>query len=286
MGWSFRLEVWARYAISICSKPVGNDMLNLLNGFGVWTMNANLDVLLSDLIHLDKNKRNQAALSIGASGNTLGLPGLLEQLALESDFFVRETLIWAVVRYGVTAIAPLTTMLADARVLARLLAAQTLGKIGDARAVPALISVLHDADLEVARRAIYALGQIADAGALTALLGLLNDPRQELRSTITKSLEQVGKANLAALAQALKHEHWQVREQVAEVLGLIGDKNAIPDLERAFNDSDARVRFALVTALGHMRDSSVKPTLLTASHDTDVRVRTLALRLMQDLENS
>jgi HEAT repeat protein len=236
---------------------------------------------MNNLTDPDKNKRNQAALEFGTQGDPNSLPELLAQLSIEPDFFTRETLIWAVVRMGNNAIAPLSEMLNDTRGQARLLAAQTLGKIGDASAIQALLPVVHDPDLEVARRATYTLGQIGHADAIPTLLGLLDDPRHELRSTITKALEQVGKANIPALTRALQHEHWNVREQIAEILGLIGDSNAIPNLEVALQDLDARVRFAAVTALGHINGTKAKAVIALVRNDPDFRVRTLAQRLTE-----
>jgi HEAT repeats/PBS lyase HEAT-like repeat len=206
---------------------------------------------------------------------------LFQQLSIELDFFVRETLIWAVVRMGKKAVAPSIEMLQRDNPQARLLAAQALGKIGDVQAVSALSAAVQDPDIEVARRAIYALGQIGDASAIPALLGLLGEQRGDLRSTVTTSLEQLGKENVALFAQALVNQHWQVREQVADILGLIGNPQATPGLVQAFKDQDPRVRFAVIAALGHINDPMATPTITLAANDTDFRVRTLATKLIQ-----
>ncbi len=225
----------------------------------------------------DKNVRHQRALQLGTQQTVSELPNILEQLSVESDFFVRETLIWAIVRMGQPAIEPTIALLGYIAPQARLLAAQALGKIGDPSAVPALLNALPDDDLEVKRRVIYSLGQLGDARALPALLELLLDSNSELKSTVTTALREVGQRDPLMLSQGLQHAKWQVREQIADVLGLIGDVAAVPSLERAIADPHEQVRFAVLTALGHL--GQVSGVLSAALQDSSFQVRTLAAHL-------
>ena len=152
----------------------------------------------------DKNIRHQQALQLGTQQTLSELPNILERLSVEEDFFVRETLIWAIVRMGEPAIEPTIGLLGHIAPQARLLAAQTLGKIGDSIAVPALLNALPDDDLEVKRRVIYTLGQLGDARALPALLELLLDSNTELKSTVATALREVGQFDLVTLSQGLQ----------------------------------------------------------------------------------
>ncbi len=64
---------------------------------------------------------------------------------------------------GQAALAPLLSALEDPDPRLRMWAAYTLGTIGDARAVPALMQALEDADPGAAKWAAAALHRIRDA---------------------------------------------------------------------------------------------------------------------------
>jgi HEAT repeat protein len=71
--------------------------------------------------------------------------------------------------------------------------ARTLGRIGDPRAVPALIDLVQmDEDREVRAAAAYALGAIGDPRARTPLeFAARNDRRREVRQAAAQALAQI-----------------------------------------------------------------------------------------------
>ncbi|MEM2908722.1 MAG: HEAT repeat domain-containing protein, partial [Candidatus Bilamarchaeaceae archaeon] len=134
-------------------------------------------------------------------------------------------------------------------------AAIALGKIGDARAVPALIDALKDKNEDVRYGAAWALGEIAEKGgdcsaAVPALIDALKDEKRDVREGAAEALGKigfdkipieskvlallilkktdevvaVGKPGVPALIDALKDKGWNVREGAAWALGEIAEK--------------------------------------------------------------
>ncbi len=245
-------------------------------------MNETTQTLIEQLHHPDHAARSRAVLALGQAGETGAVPTMVAAMAAEPDFAVREDMTWALARMADAALDPLIVLLRDERSAARHQAAHVLGKMRDARAVDALIGALNDADATVVRKAVFSLRQIGDARAIPALVALLGGDSLETQATVTDALEAFGPAALPALIGTLADDRWRVREQAADVLGLIGDKAAIPVLVEALNDPQAEVRFAVVTALGQIAGRKADEHLTSVQDDPDDRVRTLAQTLSKN----
>lgn len=238
-----------------------------------------MSTLAAQLQAPDKNQRVAAALTLGKSGDLAALPLLLAALSAELDDNVRETLTWAIVRFGEAAIQPLAQMLTDCDAVIRHQATHVLGKIGSQNTVPHLIMALGDVDSTVQMKAAFSLGQIGDRRAILALVQMLGHRNNTLQSMINTALEQFGRAAIDLLAEALQHPHWQARKQAAEVLDLIGDSKAITVLANALNDENNEVRFAAISALYNIGDARAFGIVRSALNDADIRVKTIARRV-------
>ncbi|MBB4717229.1 HEAT repeat protein [Streptomyces luteogriseus] len=103
----------------------------------------------------DLSIRLQAAMAVGSNPDPVFLEPLVERCAVEPDFFVRDTLSWALTRLPPEITLPrLRRELDSERTQARSQALHTLSKIGD-RSTWAWITrdMLRDADDEAARTA-------------------------------------------------------------------------------------------------------------------------------------
>ncbi|MBZ0282316.1 MAG: HEAT repeat domain-containing protein [Anaerolineae bacterium] len=244
-----------------------------------------IETLTQQLHHLDRNVRSRAALDLGNLGDQSALDVLIHALYTEMDFYVREDITWALVRMGSTAVQPLIDLLGHSNPAARHHAAHVLGKIGDARAVDALINTLQDSDVTVLTKTIFTLGQLGDVQAAPAIVHLLGHENHEVQTTVANALERFGNASLPLLIDALTHERWQVREQAAEILGLIGDKETIPALATLLTDEHWQVRFAAVTALSHIGGADAKEAIQAMHNDPDQRVRGLVPKVVKRLKS-
>ncbi len=151
----------------------------------------------------DKNVRARTALELGKLADPATVHSLLQALATESDFFVRENLTWSLVRMADAAVPMLMQMLSDARPQARHGAAHTLSKIRDPRAVGALVDTLRDTEPSIVSKAAFALGAIGDVDSVPALVDVLGGEDRELQSTLVSVLEGFGTDAVAPLCAAL-----------------------------------------------------------------------------------
>jgi HEAT repeat protein len=142
-----------------------------------------------------------------------------------------------------TAVEPLMDALEDSDRFVRIVAAQNLGKIGNKRAIEALISVLHRE----------------------------TDP--EVRTAVVEGLGYMGsKQAIEPLSLALRDRDERVQIAAARSLGYIGDLRALEPLIHALRDVDDRVRYAALEALKYP-DETMRSHLIGAlrSGDEDFR---------------
>jgi phycocyanobilin lyase subunit alpha len=127
-------------------------------------------------------------------------------------------------------------------------AAEALGRIGDRRAVPALIQALECEDLFLRETAAWALSRIGDPSASTALLALLAS------------------------------DQTQPYEVLIETLGDLRTTEAVPFIRPFLNDASERLRCAAARALFQLTgDLTCIDLLLTTLHSSDINMRRAAL---------
>ena len=123
-------------------------------------------------------------------------------------------------------------------------AALALGRIGDERAVPALIDVLkEDADLEVRQMAAFAIGEIESPAGADALIAVLDDPR-EPTAVRARAVEALGKIGAVLLSNS----------------AVSGTQGAQPKAEGKLL---AKIRSAILDALKFEASRRSKPDRLT-----------------------
>ncbi len=110
--------------------------------------------------------------------------------------------------------------------------ALSLGHLGDAEAVPALVSALDDQESSTRLYSAWALGSIGDPRALDPVLALVGD-------------NDVG-----------------VRKMAVYALGALGDVQAIPRLQVALSDPERDVSWNAAIALAQLHDTSGEAQLL------------------------
>jgi HEAT repeat protein len=153
-------------------------------------------------------------------------------------------------------------------------AIQALGKIGDVRAVEALLSAHEDNDLRASTT--RALGKLEDVRAAEAVVSAARDrhftyPTEAFLSA-AKILVRGGDSRaVEPLIAALEADSLGVRVAAAEGLGQIGDKRAVEPLIALLGDKEVKIRQASVRALGQIGDGrAVEPILNTIAQREDV----------------
>lgn len=232
----------------------------------------------SDLHHPDKNVRLDAAMALGTAAEPGAVGPLAASLATEPDFFVRETIVWALVRIGTPAVDTVSALLLHDDAAVRTQAAHALSKLGDTRAAPMLLQALRDTSTAVVQKAAYALGVLKAVTAIPALVALLEHETPELRNAVRDALTALGEAVVSPLTAVISSRASSTLARVAavETLGDTGGELIFAPLQLALCDTAWEVRFAAVQALRMQDDSRAASMLHTATTDAHPHVRLLA----------
>ncbi|MEA5116733.1 MAG: HEAT repeat domain-containing protein [Propionicimonas sp.] len=172
--------------------------------------------------------RLQAAFLAGTHPDPDDLDLLLGRCAVEPDFFVRDTLSWALTRQDRT--ATVDRLLAELRSgvpQARSQALHTLSKIGDRRAWEAVAGFLQDPDDQIARAAWRAAVALVPDGSVTGLAATLatrlGRGGPDLQRSLSRALAALGDPALAALEPALASAETAVRAHALATRRLLHD---------------------------------------------------------------
>jgi HEAT repeat protein len=162
-----------------------------------------VDALIEALSDRDWPVRKNAATSLGRIGDERALKPLLNALN-DDDIDVRRHAIGALVKMKSKAVKPLLKKLYDPDWQTRAIAAESLGRIGNKKAVQPLIKALSDGRFRdenryVRGKAAEALGRIGDKSAVKYLEGALDEKYIFVRKRAQEALD------LIELAPELDH---------------------------------------------------------------------------------
>jgi HEAT repeat protein/beta-lactamase regulating signal transducer with metallopeptidase domain len=164
-------------------------------------------------------------------------------------------------------------------------AANSLGKLGDHRAVPPLITVLADSDAEVRAQAIDALSELEDARAIGPIAALLKDPVADVRHNALSALGNWDRGvPTAPVVALLDDSDADVRHEAVHLLDNLHVRSAGPAIARLIHDPSADVRNAAVQALGNLGEQSGAAAITEALSDPNADVREAALGALNDLK--
>ena len=179
----------------------------------------------------------------------------------------------------------LIARLKDENAGVRKAAANSLGRLGDLRAVPPLIAVLADSDAEVRAQAIDALADLEDPRAIGPIAGLLRDPVGDVKHNALSALshwdQNVPTAPVIAL---LDDPDADVRHEAVNLLDHLHARSTGPAIARLIHDPSADVRGAVVETLGNLGEQSGAAAITEALADPNADVRQAALGALNDLK--
>lgn len=133
-------------------------------------------------------------------------------------------------------------------------AAQTLGEIGDVRAIDTLILALGSRVYEVGEAAAQALRSLGEP-AVVPLVQMLRAERSMTGFHAMQALGWIGTPAVPLLIDALRDEqHANARYHAAGALGYIGDDRAHEPLRHALGDENDGVRLQAALALSALGD--------------------------------
>ena len=164
-------------------------------------------------------------------------------------------------------------------------AANSLGRLGDHRAVPPLIAVLADSDAEVRSQAVDALKDLEDSRAIGPIAALLKDPVADVRHNALSALSNWDRGvPTAPVVALLDDSDADVRHEAVNLLDHLHTRSAGSAIARLIHDPSAEVRNAVVEALGNLGDQSGAAAITEALGDPNADVRQTALGALDDLK--
>jgi HEAT repeat protein len=138
-------------------------------------------------------------------------------------------------------------------------AALALGQLKAHQAIEPLIALLddHQTVWDAAQDAAWALGEIGDRQAVEPLIAVLDKPFVAGRAI--EALAKLGDPRMVEPLIRLFRE--QCVSSIATILGNFGDVRAVEPLIDALSDSDPGIRFYAARALGKLGDRRALPAL-------------------------
>jgi translation elongation factor EF-Ts len=233
----------------------------------------------------DPEVRLASAIKLGERQALAGVPGLVDRLGAEREFFIREAVTWALLRMTEEALPHVRRALRDPRWVARMRAAHVLSKLGRRADAELLLPLVHDEVDAVAARAYWAAGQTGNPLVVPALVGELGRGDSEHRTALSGALAELGDVAVPALVAALgESEAPHVRRHAADTLALMGspgaDRAALA-LAEAARGSGGEARLAALNALGQLRPAYAGRVVAGFADSADPLMRRLASRLVE-----
>jgi len=214
----------------------------------------------------------------------IGKPAVMSLVATlkDKDAWVRCTSVETLGQIGdERAIEPLLKTVTDKDASVRLESIETLGQIGDERAIEPLLKTVTDKDASVRLKSIDILGQICDERAIEPVSKALRDVDNDVRNVAARVLGELGdKRAVEPLINALKDKGLWVGETAARSLGKIGDSRALEPLFEIIETAvgafaEMRITDA-IEALGMIGDEKAISSLIQLLRNDRFNVRVVA----------
>ena len=158
-------------------------------------------------------------------------------------------------------------------------AAESLGKIGDPRAVDSILPLLQDPAAVVREASVMAMGRLkptATEGVVALLTQALKDPVESVRQAAVVAFGEIepGPRLLEPVVGLLRSSDATIRRAAARALLQVDSSQSVPAFVAAGRDSDAEVRQGIVALVGEWGGVAVSPWLRERlAHDPSPGVR-------------
>jgi len=162
----------------------------------------------------------------------------------------------------------------------RWMTVRALGVLGDVQIIDALIPLVDDEEWLVRNEAVSALKakveeivHSADSSQARILVRMLSIPEPGIYDIAIEGLVSMEASCRQLLLDSLKSVKDVVRKGVVQVLGLAGDKEAVPALIRVLDDENPLVRAGAVKALAEIGDEQAIPFIVNRLRERNDHVR-------------
>ncbi|MBN1383578.1 MAG: HEAT repeat domain-containing protein [Elusimicrobia bacterium] len=158
-------------------------------------------------------------------------------------------------------------------------AARCLGQLRSQRSKPFLLRVLKDKVLEVRLLAAWSLGRIGDPDIIVPSMEALVNTSRLAGMRLSSTVFELGEKAIPVLTKALEHTDSAVRILSLHLLGEIQAHQSVPEIiNKTVQDENKEVRVAAYKALGTIADSSGMQCLIDGLKDSLWEVRAQSAR--------
>ncbi|HEY4485451.1 MAG TPA: HEAT repeat domain-containing protein [Nitrospiria bacterium] len=166
----------------------------------------------------------------------------------------------------------------------RLRALDHLSRSGDSQFVPELIGLLGDPEWRVRKSAVMAVaGLERNPNLAERLISVLEEGNVGKRNAALEALIHFGAAALPPILARLRRTNKDVKKMILEIVGEIGDPQAVPDLLPMLEDPDENVRMAAIESLGKLKDRRSVPVMLPLLRSDDPLIGFVAIKALERL---
>lgn len=224
----------------------------------------------------------------------------------DSSFITRNLAAQLLVQFGSSAVESLFPYAVHENHDVRKMAVDTLGLIGDARAVPTLISLLNDSDRNVIVAAVEALGNIKDKSAIANIV-MTFVSHDFARVVAAEALGKIGDVSASPFLISLLENHANpqgeeilVTYAVAEALANAGSEDSLEKISSLVRRTSGKMQHILLYALVSIAErfqqelssySEFRNEFINALRNDDLRIviasaKALAAMPNDETENS
>lgn len=215
-------------------------------------VNGTGDSLLKAVNDSQADVRYAAMRALGAIKDERAVAALTEQLAFYKKGEGAWSALEALARIGSKASIPVfRERLADTDPYIRRAAVEGLGRAGDTESLDALEKLSNTDDAATVRLATAFALQMLGRNYTGRIVDMMPSPKVMAQGQ--EYLIELGTPVTPTLLPRLQDPDADMREAMADVLGVVGDESAVPALEAASKDRDASVVSAAKRAIARLR---------------------------------
>ncbi len=238
--------------------------------------------VLAEAVH----QRRRPLSSLVAVLGWMGPDGVNALVSVLGEPGIEAPLADALTHLGAAAVDPIVDRVRAGSRDGRLAAAALLGRVGDRRAVPALIELLSEADDDLVGAAASSLASLGDPRALDALLPLFAHRNASVRQAAIAAVNSIGAEGTAARVRArMTDSDPRVRECAIRVAAYFGFDGTAAGILDALGDDSADVRRAAIEQLPVVDDPRAIARLLGALRDETPRNRAAAAHALRSADD-
>lgn len=163
---------------------------------------------------------------------------------------------------------------------------RALGNYRDSLSFNLLTRALKSENHESRILALESLSRMGFKAAIPLFITALKDPNRLVSIAASNILIRTGKPGVPVMIEELKHVEFEQRAQIMDILGKIGDTSAIPAITPHIKEEEAVARLAAALALARIGDKGAIPLILQGIREGKIYFSFMPSGLQDDLKSA